>query len=389
MTTCFEPGTLRAYLDQELTEEEAASVASHVATCSTCAARLAEVRMLDSAVGDHLATGGVTSGKLEEDSALERLRERLAREASAGTGRVGAPRRGRITGARRASVLAASAAAVLLIVLVVPGTRALAGQLLGVFRAQSVVYVQVPQSRVEQLRQLQGNANALFLVKPQPVGAAPTVQTVGSLEQAATALGFTPQAPATLPGAIQSTAISVQGQSAYSMRVNVKTVRQVLQALGVTDVTVPDALGARPITITMPPAAEIQYQGTGYSLKLIEGTSPTVNLPPGVSLEQLGRAALEVYGMAPDQAARLSRQIDWSSTLVFPFPQGTNNIQQVTVDGTQGVLVQTPMAASGTDTGRQAMGQTMLYWQHGARFYILIGQGVGDAAMLTVADSVR
>jgi anti-sigma factor RsiW len=383
MTACFDAATLRAYLDHELDEEEAASVTSHVATCSACEAQLTRLRDTASEAHDHLAAGDLSS-RLGEDRALERLRARLEHESGVSAGMVSTRRRP-LTRARRLSVLAACVAAALLLMLVFPGGRALAGQLLSVFRAQSVVYVQVPASRVQQLQKLQGQANALFLAKPQPVGTAPTIQTVATLQQATTGVGFTMQAPSALPSGIQSETIQVQGQSVYSMQVNVKTVRQVMQALGVTDVTIPDALGARPITVTLPPVAEIQYQGTGTTLTLIEGMSPTVNLPPGVSLQQLGRAALEVYGMPSDEAAQLSRQIDWNSTLVFPFPQGATDIQQVNVNGAQGVMMQAPSDASSPDAGRR----TVVYWQHGARFYIMMGVNMDFEALLLAADSVH
>jgi hypothetical protein len=370
-------------LDHELRDEEAANVTNHLAGCPSCEGRLSKLSALASEARDHLVASDMRSGPTDEDKALRRLQARLEREP-ADTRIVALMRRRQLSRGRRASLLIASAAA-LLLVIVIPQTRALASQLLGVFRVQSVVYVQVPQSRVQQLRTLRDQANALFLAKPQPVGAAPTVETVGTLQQASTYVGFALQTPSTLPGGLDSETIQVQGQGVYSMQVNVKTVRQILQTLGVTDVTIPDALGAKPITVTMAPTAEIQYQGGGATLTLIEGLSPSVNLPPGVSLQQLGRAALEVYGMTPDQAAQMSRQIDWNSTLVFPFPEGANNMQQVTVNGEQGILMQSPSDSSNPDSGAQ----TMIYWQHGARFYILIGQGVGEAATLTTADSVH
>jgi hypothetical protein len=174
----------------------------------------------------------------------------------------------------------------------------------------------------------------------------------------------------------------VEGQSAYQLQVNVKTLREALATLGVTDVTIPDALGAQPITIQLPPIVRAQYAGKNYTITLIQGTSPTITLPDGVNLNDLGRAALEVYGMPPNEAATLSRQIDWRSTLVFPFPAGMSTIQQVAVGDAQGMLFRA------TKNGAR---DYLIYWQHGSHFYILeaTGSGLGVADALSAASSVR
>jgi hypothetical protein len=184
----------------------------------------------------------------------------------------------------------------------------------------------------------------------------------------------------------------------------------VLAVLGVTDVTIPDALGAQPISIVLPPSIMMQYEGKGYSLSLIEGTSPIVNLPPGVDLSQLGKAVLEVFGMSSSQAGTLSKQIDWHSTLVFPFPLGTNGLQQVTVAGAQGVLLDTgsgssayigsssscqaPCPTPGGNQGQPSAGpgggtHRLIYWQKGSRFYILDAQGtIGKTVALAIANTL-
>ena len=171
-------------------------------------------------------------------------------------------------------------------------------------------------------------------------------------------------------------------RAAYQFQVNVHSLRQILAAFNITDVTIPDALGAQPISIVLPSAARLQYQGGDYQLSLIEGTTPSVTLPQGVDLAQLGKAALEVLGMPADQAGALSKRIDWRSTLIFPFPAGVSNIQQVSVNGVTGVMV-----TSGSRNGLE----NVLYWQKGDRFYVLEGQGgsIDTTTMLATANSVK
>jgi hypothetical protein len=408
MSTCYDPGMLRAYLDDELPDPEHAGVDAHLGDCARCSAELDELGALDRETRARLAAGDGPAPRLEP--AFARVSARLATVRPAG----GAAR-GRRAAGRRPLLGGVAAAAALLLLLLVPQVRAAASQLLQIFRAQSVVYVSVPANRVQQLENLQGQQGALFLSKPQEVGTPPAPQSVGSATQAAALLGFTPLAPTAFPATPTTSSIAVEGQVTYRMQVNVATIRQLLATLGVTDVTIPDALGSRPISIVLPPSAELQFQGADYTVTLIEGLSPTVALPPGVDLAQMGTAALEVYGMSHQQAVALSRQIDWNTTLVFPFPLGTNQIEQVGVRGTHGVLLNVnqdgalpfeqsnaaqvphtaPANANPDGTGQTANPgggpSTVLFWQEGSRFYILMGQGhgLGDAAMLSVANSLR
>lgn len=376
MTTHYDAGALRASLDGELPEAERAALADHLADCADCRARLAELRALAEDVSRPFPAD--TDATPDEAAAFARLRPRLD-EASV---HAGPSRASLLAPSRRPALAGLTVAAALLIVILTPGVRAAASQLLQVFRAQQVVYVSVPPSRIQQLQNLHVDANTLFLSKPAEVGTPVAPITVDSLAAAGAQLGFAPKVPTNFPSAPDTTTYTVMGRSAYQLRVNVATLRQLLATLGVTDVTIPDALGAQPINITLPAGVEQQYTGKDYSLTLIQGTSPTVSLPPGVDLAQLGKAALEVYGMSPQQADTLSKRIDWGSTLVFPFPLGASRIQQVSVDGAQGVLL---------NAGGEDHNNYLLYWQKGSHYYILNGQGgaIGDTEFLVIANSVK
>ena len=48
---------------------------------------------------------------------------------------------------------------------------------------------------------------------------------------------------------------------------------------------------------------------------------------------------LRLTGMDAAQADALSKQVDWKSTFIFPFPSNTNNIHPVTIGGGQGLLM--------------------------------------------------
>jgi anti-sigma factor RsiW len=384
MTPHYDDGALRAHLDEQLSEVERTEITAHLASCVQCQTRLDELSALAHTVSAHFALPANDLGAPPSlEAAFARLRPHLAEASGARKRLTSLP--GVSARRRLATGLSIAAALVLTFSLVlglVPGAGAAAAQFLQMFRAQSVIYVPVSPTRVQQVQQLQVDPNTLFLSKPARIGPAPTQQAADSLTQASSLAGLTAQAPSSFPSASVTTTYLVDGQSAYQLQVNVKTLREALTALGVTDVTIPDALGAQPITIQLPPTVRTQYAGKDYTFTLIQGAQPTVTLPDGVNLDDLGRAALEVYGMSPAEARTLSRQIDWRSTLVFPFPTGMSAIQQVAVGDAQGVLLKA------TKSGAR---DYLIYWQRGSHFYIFeaTGNGLGVTEALSAASSVK
>ena len=122
-----------------------------------------------------------------------------------------------------------------------------------------------------------------------------------------------------------------------------------------------------------------QYNGDDYEITLAQGISPDVALPDGVDLAELGEAALRLLGMEASQAQALSESIDWSTTLVFPIPTDVDQVRQITIDGTDGLLI-----------GEQGYGNWSLYLQDGERFYVMTFDGNFDELdVISIAESVR
>ena len=286
----------------------------------------------------------------------------------------------------RQRLFAGMAVAVIAIaLLVLPPVRAAADQFLQLFRVQSVMFVPTNTDRLKQVATtLQANKDTLFTGKPTLISKPAAPRAVNSLAEAHKALSFAPQQPARLPSAPTSTQLTVRDRFAAQFSVNVQAARQVLAMMNVHDVTIPDALGSAPIVVNMQTSLESHYHGANYDLNLYQGVSPTVKLPDGVDLAQLGKAGLRVLGMDPAQADAVSRSIDWRSTLVFPFPTDFQDVRQVAVGNSQGLLVG---SERGGANGREP--QWRMYWQRGNSFYILEGRNLDEAEMLAVADSIR
>jgi hypothetical protein len=401
----YDEGLLQAYLDKQLLDTEQNQVATHLSGCADCRTRLNELNALEAQVGSLMPDGVQTpNARL----ALAKLGPQLASEPKEQVAQViepPAPTPRNIEQRRtimqtfahswaqpRRLVYTGLAAALVFSMVAFPSVRAAADQFLQTFRAQSVVFVPVTSDRVGQLQALGDyDPSRFFVSQPEITGGVNQPQTVASVAEAAQVVGFTPEQPSTLPGKVTNQEVTVAAASSVKFQVDVDGLRQVLTTLNVTDVSLPDALGASPITAQVPPAVSIEYSGADYEMTLVQGHSPTINLPSGVDITQLGKAALEVFGMTPSQAGTLSKQIDWTSTLVVPFPQNLSSVRQVQVGDVQGLLVdstgQLPKVAGRT----LPAGHSVLYWQRGDHFYVLDGQGSAaqQNVMLQAARSVH
>jgi hypothetical protein len=104
--------------------------------------------------------------------------------------------------------------------------------------------------------------------------------------------------------------------------------------------------------------------------------SPTISAPPGLDVQKIGEAFLQIMGMSAEEAARFAQSVDWSTTLVIPIPRNGTSYQEVPVDGVTGTLIVQDME------GHEA--QYLLIWVKDGILYSLAGSGNGSAALRIV-----
>ncbi len=377
-TDCYDDGALRAWLDGEAGELAGAVLSAHLAGCAACRARLDALRARAALAERHLAAPAPPDAPAARARFWAAAVPFESSDEERRTPMYTQPRP--LRGARR-WYAALAAIAVALALLALPPVRAAADQLVSILRVQNVVFMPVSQERIQQIRQLNSDHENLLIGTPEVVGTPAAERQVASAAEAAAMLDFTPGDIGTLPQNVRPVGYTVRDGETVRATVNVAAARQLLSMLNITDVTLPDALGSAPIEATIGGTLQTRYTSGSATLTLYQGRSPTVKLPDGVDMAQLGKAALRVLGVEPAQADALSRQIDWSSTLLFPIPADVRDIRTVTINGAPGLLV-----------GEQRDGRRgfRLYWQQGGRFYLLDGTGrVNDADLILAAESVR
>lgn len=381
MMHCYDEGTLRAWLDDELPAAERAALEMHMPQCVACQRRADTLKTAGERVHALFASPAV-----DPSAALERFRrsQAIPTTETISTSTINIRRNKMRTTSRRPIFAGLAALVVALSLLALPPVRAAADQLLQVFRVQTVMFVPVDQARIKELQNLNIDKDALFLSKPTIDNQQPP-RDVASADAAAQAVGHPIAQPSDFPSQPTSVTHKVDDAHHVQFQVNPATIRQVLAQMNITDVTIPDALGSGPISADIPAASTTIYTGTEYQFVLHQVLSPKVTLPDGVDMAQLGKAALRLLGMDSFQAEAASKQINWNSTLVFPFPADTSNIHQVTVNGAKGLL----MTGGGRDERHY-----QLYWQNGDQIYVMQASGSmsGDEmsdALLKAAESVR
>jgi hypothetical protein len=389
MTNCYDEGRLRAYLDGELSSLNREALGAHLAGCAACRDQLRRQRALAARVRSLLPAPLPAP---EPRAALARLRaghDQTTRNVPASQGsnvqRSKFMPSNSFWSGRSRSLLAALAVVVAVVsLLALPPLRAAADELLSIFRVQKLMFVPVSRERIDQLSKLNFDKDTLFVAKPTVEQSAPP-RVVASAEAAASAIGGAVGQPSAFPSAPLSSEFKVSSPSKMQFQVNVAGARQLLELMGIDDVSIPDALGAAPIAVDVPAFAIASYHGSNYDMTLHQGHSPSVTLPDGVDLSQLGKAALRLLGMPATDAEIASRTINWNNTLLFPFPKDTDDIRQVTVGGENALIV------SG---GRRGDQHRQLYWQRGDTFYMLQASGSLSevdmiAALVAAAESIQ
>lgn len=126
--------------------------------------------------------------------------------------------------------------------------------------------------------------------------------------------------------------------------------------------------------------AHMRWTSGRAQVELSQMLSPTIVWPEGVDPRQLGMALLQALGLSEADAQRLSRTIDWTSTLVIPLPTNIASFREVEVDGANGVMIE---SASGNS------GESAILWQRDGILYVVSGRGVERTLLLQIAGSLR
>jgi Domain of unknown function (DUF4367) len=286
------------------------------------------------------------------------------------------------------------------LVLAFPSTRALAGELLKLFRVQQVTVVQVDFTGLEQLTGdgVLGNqftdliSNSINITKEpgEPAEAADATQ-------ASQLAGFNVR----LPQTANPSQIYVTDGAAFSMTVDRAKAQALLDEAGRGDLVLPESVDGADISVNIPSAVSAAY-GTCPRPKadssegenpdeqqrypdcviLAQIPSPSVNAPADLDINQLAQIGLEFTGMSTEEAAAFTSTVDWTSTLVVPIPSNAATYEQVSVDGVTGTLIQRHSREGEPST-------FALFWVKDGIIYAISGRGANSEQAIEMANSLH
>ena len=290
------------------------------------------------------------------------------------------------------------AVAVLLLALIIsiPATRALADEVLNLFRVQQVTVIPVDFTGLQDLT----DSGALGTQFTELVSSSITMtQKPGDpidatdANDASQKTGFTVR----LPQNATASHLSVTNAAAFNVTFDRTKAQAILDESGRSDLVLPDSIDGAVISVTVPASVRADYgtcpdpsgtdsnksgsPGRNYPdcVILSEIPSPTVDAPASVDVAQLAQIGLEFTGMSSDQAAAFTSTVDWTSTLVVPIPKNAATYEQVPVDGVTGTLIQRPADDAP---------QFVLLWIKNGIVYSIGGLGTNSQQALDMANSL-
>jgi hypothetical protein len=335
-------------------------------------------------VSGNMNTGKMGAGEMGSDGWLHalqsdpspmfkaQLRERLRAQEPVVETRHDWPRR---------ALVAAAAVTLVAALIAVPGVRAAVAQFVSLFRVINVVGVPVDSSHLDRLKAEDLQIGALIGEHVQVVQDPGPPLNVASLADAAAAAGMTLATPQWLPDNTQVIETAVMGERVMRVTADSQRLQQVMDALGINDLTVPAGLDGQVVNVRVPPVVMIRYDHqNGRRSRLFQARTPQLTLPNSIDVRSLGEIGLRILGLPAAEAKQFAQAIDWHTTLVVPVPPNATSFQQIDISGHRGVLIQhQPRNQSATST---------IVWSTPERVFALVSiQHVAEVT--TMATSVR
>jgi hypothetical protein len=364
-------------------------VDAHLAECPKCQAAAQATLTQTRQVGERLASlEASTSKPISTPAARLRLEARLQQEKEPN------PMWSKLTSRiSRPAWVGLALVAVLAISLAFPPVQAIANSFLKLFRVEQVQVVPVDAERLagemRQSTRLEGLFSESVNVEE---GGEP--QEVSSAEEAAALAGMAVRLPTALA---EEPKILVQPGGKVTFNVDLELMQAVMQEMGRGDIQLPASLDGAVVKLEVPAGVTAFYGECQIDhsqmqdpdgpqrvdipdcTSLIQLPSPSIDAPPDLNVTQMGEIYLQVLGMTPEEAARFSSTVDWTSTFVIPVPRYNSDYQEVQVDGVTGTLIES------FQYGEQSY---LLIWVKDGIVYALGGPGEADQA-LQIAASLK
>jgi len=251
-----------------------------------------------------------------------------------------------------------------------PAVRAAASDFLGLFRVQKFAAISVSSEQLALLEHVaaEGVSPGELVINNEPGAMTP----VDSLAAAARETGLERVLSSAVLGDPDEIYVVEGGNGRFV--IDAAGARRIIELAGADPTLFPETLDGKQITVVIYPG--VQQNWTDDTM-LLQSATPLVDYPGDLNPIPLGEAMLQMLGMNRDEANRLARTIDWTSTLLLPIPRDVATFNEITVNGSSG------MALASLDGQYGA-----IIWQQNDVLYLLAGSG-DTAELQQIANSIR
>jgi anti-sigma factor RsiW len=358
-------GELRAYLDGELAAGPHAKVEAHLGTCAHCRTRLGQLEATRTATACHLAA--VQPPVAPDTARAWSVLRHVTRESN-----VIHDWRDWIMKHRTWRSLATGVVALALIVgvLSLAPARALAREFLSLFRVQKFTVVRVNPNEAQVASLEEAVKKALLTQEPEVLVDEPE-SIVATIEEARAIAGFEARMPGFLPGTAPE--IHVKGRTELRAVLAPDALKTLFQLAEMNVDEAATNVGNGEVYAILPAAVMIETD----SVSVMQVLEPTLEYPEGVDPALVAEAGLRLMGVAPEDAHRLSRQVDWTNTLLLPVPTQVAVVNETVIAGERAVML----------VPQEDRGKLTLLWQKDGVVYVVSGR-VGQERLISVAESL-
>lgn len=356
---CPDEGVLLSYLEKQLGAAEMLAVEYHLASCRICQRRLQVLQddlnfcRLEMEPWLQQEAEASVSGQYQVWEHIDRQRNQYKG----------------VEIIMKLKKLTVAAVVVLTMVglLSIPSVRAVADNMLQIFRVNQVSTVTLTPEDITHLQAAltQGNSE----IDLEKFG---QIKTLGDPETrkavSADQLPFQVKLPAGQPAAPK---FYVEDWPDAELSLNVDNVNELLKQLGSKD-KLPSALAGKTFRLVLPEMVTADYG----DFCLMQGNSPEIQAPSGIDINEIRQAVINLPIWTPAVRTQLMAIQDWQHTIVIP-DDGSNRVKEVKVGGNNGVYI----------AGSSAGGQLM--WQDSGRLMVLEVKTGGAEKAVQLAESLR
>ena len=356
---CPDEGRLLLYLEGELSPEENQAMMTHLASCSLCLQRLNQVEDNLLFTRQNLACLTEKCKQIEplgQNEVWKNIKYHSLDDRKE---------------LRRMKIKKTAIAAVMVLTIgllgSIPSVQTVAANFLQVFRVQQVDTLTIGPNDMAQIENAlrQGNQS----LDLENFG---SIQSVGESEERSlqaeelNSLAFKAKLPTLMEG--EKAEYSLQKVPAIEVRPRVENVNKFLATLG-SEYKLPKALDGQLCRITMGESLTTRYT----DLLLYQGPSPQIEVPTGVSVEEVARAMVALPIWPENIRRQLEAVNDWEHTLLIP---SSDKAQKVKVNGNNAVLL-------------NEVNQRALIWQEDGILYLLEDHSNNQLDLVKIAESLR